>query len=118
MSRIGCASFQFAFLCFIRQAKTAVSHRGFLVFLLLVFFLASKSAAETVWIDTDISIGSPLREVDDAFALLLAFHSPNLKIAGISTSYGNAPLAATTSAAHALISKLDPRRAIYPGAES
>ena len=90
----------------------------FLVFCFLLFFGAGRSAAETVWIDTDISIGSPLREVDDAFALLLAFHSANLKIAGISTSYGNAPLAATTSAAHAFVSKLEPRRAIYPGAES
>jgi inosine-uridine nucleoside N-ribohydrolase len=56
--------------------------------------------------------------VDDAFALLLAFHSPNLKIAGISTTYGNAPLAATTRAAQALISKLEGRPAIYPGANS
>ena len=48
------------------------------------------SAQESVWIDTDVSIGSPLREVDDGFALMLAFHSPELRIAGISTTYGNA----------------------------
>ena len=59
----------------------------------LALFLAgtlSSAFARPVWIDTDVSIGSPLREVDDAFALVLAFHSPELRIAGISTSYGNA----------------------------
>lgn len=57
--------------------------------------LQSASAA-TVWIDTDPSIGSPFREVDDAFALILAFHSPELEIAGISTTYGNTSLKAAT----------------------
>ena len=113
MSGVLCAWFQFASSFFIRQVKSAT-----LVFVLLFFSEASIAVAETIWIDTDISIGSPVREVDDAFALLLAFHSPNLQIAGISTSYGNAPLGATTSAAHALISKLQPPRAIYPGAKS
>jgi inosine-uridine nucleoside N-ribohydrolase len=71
-----------------------------------------------VWIDTDISIGSPFRDVDDAFALLLAVRSPNLKIAGISTTYGNASLRVTTAAARDLCSKLQPRLEVYPGAES
>jgi inosine-uridine nucleoside N-ribohydrolase len=51
--------------------------------------------AERVWIDTDVSIGSPVREVDDAYALVLAFHSRKLAIAGISTSFGNASLPQT-----------------------
>lgn len=83
----------------------------------LLFALPLLTEATTVWIDTDISIGSPFREKDDAFALLLAFRSPNLKIAGISTSYGNASLRATTAAARDLISKLEPTLPIYPGAE-
>ena len=64
---------------------------GFIVLLCLAHTLR----AETVWIDTDVSIGSPIREVDDAYALILAFHSPEIRIAGISTSYGNAPLGHT-----------------------
>ena len=60
-------------------------------------------SAGTVWIDTDVSIGSPIREVDDAYALVLAFHSPEIQIAGISTSYGNAPLGHTTRAARELV---------------
>lgn len=49
-----------------------------------------------VWIDTDPSIGVPLHEADDGFALIQAFHSPELRIRGISTTYGNAGLATTT----------------------
>ncbi|HEY2614305.1 MAG TPA: nucleoside hydrolase [Chthoniobacterales bacterium] len=66
------------------------------------FFFATPARAEIIWIDTDVSIGSPIREVDDGFALLLAFHSPELQIAGISTTYGNAPLGYTTRVAREL----------------
>jgi pyrimidine-specific ribonucleoside hydrolase len=62
-------------------------------------------SAGTVWIDTDVSIGSPIREVDDAYALVLAFHSPEIQIAGISTSYGNGPLGHTTQAARELVGR-------------
>ncbi|HEX8898816.1 MAG TPA: nucleoside hydrolase [Chthoniobacterales bacterium] len=81
--------------------------------------VARVAAAETVWIDTDVSIGSPFREVDDAYALVLAFHSPELRIAGISASYGNAPLAYTTQAAHELAVQFAPKNArVFAGAKS
>ena len=67
--------------------------------------LACGAHATTVWIDTDVSIGSPFREVDDAFALVLAFHSPEIRIAGLSTTYGNAPLGQTTRAARDLVQR-------------
>jgi inosine-uridine nucleoside N-ribohydrolase len=67
--------------------------------------LACHTGAATVWIDTDVSIGSPIREVDDAFALLLAFHSPELRAAGISTTYGNASLGATTRVAREIVQR-------------
>jgi pyrimidine-specific ribonucleoside hydrolase len=67
--------------------------------------LAQFAHAGTVWIDSDISIGSPIREVDDAFALVLALHSPEIHIAGLSTTYGNAPLGQTTRAAHDLVER-------------
>jgi pyrimidine-specific ribonucleoside hydrolase len=76
-----------------------------LTLLVLSLGLARLVDAETVWIDTDISIGSPIREVDDAYALVLALHSPEIRLAGISTSYGNAPLGHTTRAARELIRK-------------
>jgi inosine-uridine nucleoside N-ribohydrolase len=72
----------------------------------LIFFVLAVSLrfanATTVWIDTDVSIGSPIREVDDAYALVLAFHSPEIRIAGISTSYGNASVGQTMRAAQEL----------------
>src|SRR5205085_8983070 len=70
-----------------------------------VLGFARVAAAGTVWIDTDVSIGSPIREVDDAFALVLAFHSPEIRIAGLSTTYGNAPLGQTTRAARDLVER-------------
>ena len=59
--------------------------------------------ATAVWIDSDVSIGSPIREVDDAYALMLAFHSPEIRIAGLSTTYGNAPLGHTTLVAQDIV---------------
>jgi pyrimidine-specific ribonucleoside hydrolase len=58
-----------------------------------------------IWIDTDPAIGSPIREVDDGFALVLAFRSPELRIIGISSTYGNAPLYATDRIARKLVTR-------------
>ena len=61
------------------------------------------AGATAVWIDTDPAIGAPWREVDDGFALILAFHSPQLEIAGISTTYGNAGLSRTDAVARNIV---------------
>lgn len=45
-----------------------------------------------VWLDVDVAAGIPNRDVDDALALIQAFHSPELRIRGVSAVYGNAPL--------------------------
>lgn len=50
------------------------------------------SAALPVWIDTDPSIARGGKEVDDGFALVQAFRSPELTIRGVSIVFGNAPL--------------------------
>lgn len=67
------------------------------------FSAAAADAATRIWIDTDPSIGAPYREVDDAFALVLAFHSPEVEIAGISTTFGNAGVKRTTAVARELV---------------
>jgi pyrimidine-specific ribonucleoside hydrolase len=59
--------------------------------------------ATAVWIDSDVSIGSPIREVDDAYALVLALHSSEIRVAGLSTTYGNAPLGHTTRVARDIV---------------
>ena len=79
---------------------------------------AKGAEVRNVWIDTDLSIGSPWREVDDGYALLLAFHSPEVRIVGISTTYGNAPLRATTQRTRDLINRLGLTIPINPGAAS
>ena len=71
--------------------------------LFLAAFCAINALAETVWIDSDVSIGSPIREVDDAYALVLAMHSPEIRVAGLSTTYGNAPLGHTTRVARDIV---------------
>ncbi|MDQ6625107.1 MAG: nucleoside hydrolase [Verrucomicrobiota bacterium] len=66
-------------------------------FLLCLLFGGRLLAATNVWIDTDAAIGAPWREVDDGFALIAAFHSPQLHIVGISSTYGNAGLTRTAA---------------------
>src|SRR5947208_10727957 len=91
--------------------------------ILVAIIAAQAAAARTVWIDTDVSIGSPIREVDDAYALVLAFHSPEIRIAGMSTTYGNASLTATTRAAKDLVGRFGEAAGlkadqVFPGASS
>ena len=85
-----------------------------LTLLALALGLTRFVDAGTVWIDTDVSIGSPIREVDDAYALVLALHSPEIRIAGLSTSYGNAPLGQTTRAARELIGQFGASANVRP----
>jgi inosine-uridine nucleoside N-ribohydrolase len=42
-----------------------------------------------VWIDTDPAVGQPGADVDDGFAILQALGSPELRIVGLSTVFGN-----------------------------
>ena len=94
-----------------------------LAILIAIFGAAHIAAADTVWIDTDVSIGSPIREVDDAYALLLAFRSPEIRIAGISTTYGNASLHRTTRIARDFVQRFGGPAGlessdVFPGAGS
>jgi pyrimidine-specific ribonucleoside hydrolase len=77
----------------------------------------SAFARTNIWIDTDPSLGAPWREVNDAFALMLAFRSPEVRIVGISTTYGNAGVKRTTAVAHDLVRRFGASH-IHPGAES
>lgn len=55
---------------------------------------APKKTGLPVWIDTDPSVtteGERAQEVDDGFALIQAFNSPELDIRGVSVVFGNAP---------------------------
>ena len=89
-----------------------------LIAFIAIAFLARCVAAKTVWIDTDVAIGSPIRDVDDAYALAFAMHSPEIQIAGISTSYGNASLTHSTNAAREVARQIGNRAGVFAGAAS
>jgi inosine-uridine nucleoside N-ribohydrolase len=52
----------------------------------------SINSPKQIIIDTDISIGVPFRDVDDALAITFALNSPELKIELITTTWGNSSL--------------------------
>jgi inosine-uridine nucleoside N-ribohydrolase len=61
-----------------------------------------------VWIDTDAACGHGRTvDPDDCFAILLLAKTPGVEIAGISTVFGNAPLAVTDRTTRELVALLD-----------
>ena len=65
-------------------------------------------SAKPVWIDTDPSALPGGHEVDDAFALLQAFGSPELSIRGISIVFGNADLPTASRMGRQIIKEFGP----------
>lgn len=61
-----------------------------------------------VWIDTDVAIGEPDRDVSDAFAIIQALHSPGLDVRGVSAVFGNVPLVRTWPIAKDLVGRFGP----------
>lgn len=68
----------------------------------------SIGAPLDVWIDTDTAIGVPGADVDDGLALVQAFHSPELRVRGVSSVFGNAPLEATQARASEVVERFGP----------
>ena len=60
-----------------------------------------------IWIDADAACGHGARtDPDDCLAILLLASSPAIRVAGISTVFGNAPLPVTDSTTRALVAAL------------
>ena len=60
-----------------------------------------------VWIDTDAACGlGMVKDPDDCFAMLLLAQSNDVKIVGVSTIFGNAPLAVTEPTTQSLLTQL------------
>ncbi len=65
------------------------------------------SLPERVWIDTDAACGhGSTTDPDDCFAILLLARAPGVRILGISTVHGNAPVGVTDSVTRALAAEL------------
>jgi inosine-uridine nucleoside N-ribohydrolase len=70
---------------------------------------AAAQARVPVWIDTDPALGEPERDVDDGFALVQAFNSPELDLRGVSVVFGNVPLDRGLPIARRLVREFGPR---------
>lgn len=80
----------------------------------------AAAAKKVVWIDTDPSVtteGERAKEVDDGFALIQAFNSPELDIRGVSVVFGNAPFEMAWPIGQEIVRRFGPAGLnIYPGA--
>jgi pyrimidine-specific ribonucleoside hydrolase len=88
--------------------------KSLLIFSLLAcaFVLPRGSLAQSktsVWIDTDPSLARGGHEVDDGFALIQAFHSPELVVRGVSVVFGNAPLETAWPIGKEIVEKFGPK---------
>lgn len=83
------------------------------------FASQSALAAVDVWLDVDVAAGIPQRDVDDALALIQAFHSPSLRVRGVSAVYGNASLEDGLPIAREVLAKFGPQGLeVHAGAAS
>lgn len=91
--------------------------RALLIIFVLIAAAPLKGAAIPVWIDTDPSVERGGHEVDDGFALLQAFHSPEIEVRGVSVVFGNAPLESVFPIGQRLIRQFGPTGlSVYRGA--
>lgn len=81
---------------------------------LLAWPLVSARAEADVWIDTDCALGQPLRDVDDAFALVQALHSPELVVRGISVTFGNGSVERSVEATKELVARFGAEAGVKP----
>jgi inosine-uridine nucleoside N-ribohydrolase len=94
-------------------------NRALLVALMVMLPRGAAHAATDVWLDVDVAAGLPDRDVDDALALIQAFHSPELKVRGVSAVFGNAPLVEGLPIAREVVEKFGPAGiAVHSGAAS
>jgi inosine-uridine nucleoside N-ribohydrolase len=86
---------------------------------LLLPIAGRAQAPIPVWIDTDPSVALGGHEIDDGFALIQAFHSPELAVRGISVVFGNAPLETTWPIGKDIVDRFGPKHVqAYKGAAS
>ncbi len=78
---------------------------------LLIGLLAALAAAAPlrVWIDADTSAGVEHRDIDDAVALIQAFHSDELDVVGVSTVFGNSSLSDTDRIGREVVHRFGPK---------
>jgi purine nucleosidase len=84
---------------------------------LLLFSMTTLANAQTrspidIWLDVDTSTGITAvrpRDVDDGLAMLMAFHSPEVAVRGLSVVFGNADLHDEMPIARDIIARFGPK---------
>lgn len=71
-----------------------------------------------VIIDVDPAIGVPLRDIDDALAILLLLASPGISLEGVTVNFGNAPSVRGFAIAGEVLSKVGAGIPLFRGAAS
>ncbi len=80
---------------------------------------ASGELPTAVWLDVDPAIGLPESEVDDGVMLIQAFHSPEVRIEGVSVVFGNTSLEKGFPIAQEVVRRFGPAKLdVFPGAAS
>lgn len=78
---------------------------------------ARPAAAEPVDVWLDVDPGTGLSDVDDGLMLVQCFHSPEMRVHGVSVVYGNAPLPHGLKVAQEVCRRFGPRGMVpVPGA--
>lgn len=67
-----------------------------------------SGTARAIWLDVDPAVRRGGHEPDDGVALALAFASPEVRVAGVSVVFGNAPLAVGLPIAESLAARFGP----------
>ncbi len=79
----------------------------------------SNAPGLAVWMDVDTAAGVPHRDVDDAVALVQAFHSPELAVRGVSVVFGNTSLELAVPIAREVTRRFGPQDLpVHAGASS
>lgn len=93
--------------------------RLFRILMAMAGMCAAVPGCTPVWIDTDPAVTRGSHEVDDGFALVQAFHSPEICIRGVSVVFGNAPLEEAFPIGREIVRNFGPHGLhIYKGAAS
>lgn len=104
-----------------RQSVRIRAIRRALFVLVLTLPMARAAHAEPidVWLDVDPAIGMIEKDVDDGLAMIQAFHSPELRIRGVSVNFGNSPLERGYPIAQDVVARFGPEDLpVHSGAAS
>ncbi len=74
----------------------------------IVVSIVQAHAEIDVWLDVDPATGMIQKDVDDGLAMIQTFHSPSLKVRGISVVFGNSPLKRGIGIAEQIVEEFGP----------